>query len=380
MSARLLYFVTEDWYFCSHRLPLAIAAREAGFDVTVVTRVRKHGAAIRAAGVALVPFEISRRSINPMRELVTVWRLYRVYRRVRPDIVHNVAMKPVLYGSLAARLAGIDGVVNALAGMGWLFTSPGARARLIKHWVRIALGRLLTSGIAIVQNPDDRDLLSRLGLPNASIRRIPGAGVDPVRFQPIPEPGGIPLVVLPARLLWDKGVGEFVQAARFLRSLSVKARFALVGDPDASNPASVSAPQLADWVRSGVVEHWGWLDDMPGVFSKAHIVCLPSYREGLPKALIEAAACGRPIVTTDVPGCREVVRAGENGLLVSQRNPLALAQALRYLIENREVRQKMGKRGREIALSEFSLHRIIDETLTVYRELMPQGLSDYDGK
>lgn len=371
MSAKLLYFVTEDWYFCSHRLALAVAAREAGFDVTVVTRVREHGETIRLAGLALVPFDISRSGMNPVYELMTLWRLYGVYRRTCPDVVHNVAMKPVLYGSLAARLAGVRGVVNALAGMGWLFTSAGGRARVIKHWVRVALGRLLTRGIAIVQNPDDAKFLSRLGVPRDQIRRISGAGVDLVRFQPGPEPIGVPLVVLPARLLWDKGVGEFVQAALILRSLAVRARFVLVGDPDPANPASVPAAQVADWVQSGAVEHWGWSNDMPGVFTRAHVVCLPSYREGLPKALIEAAACARPIVTTDVPGCREVVRNGENGLLVGERDPLALAQALRYLIENRGAREEMGKRGREIALAEFSSEKIITETLAVYRELVP---------
>lgn len=368
---RILYFVTEDWYFCSHRLPLAIAAREAGFSVTVVTRVREHGDAIRAAGLELVPFEIARSSMNPLRELFTLWRLLVVYLRIRPDIVHHVAMKPVLYGSLAAYLAGVPGVINALAGMGWLFTSARGRARLIKHGVRVALRRLLARGIALVQNPDDAELLSRLGVPDRNIRRIAGSGVDLAYFHPSPEPEGVPVIVLPARLLWDKGVGEFVEAARVLKARGLSTRFLLVGDPDPANPASVPVGRLVEWVREGTVEHLGWIHDMPGVYARAHIVCLPSYREGLPKALIEAAAAGRPIVTTDVPGCREVVANGVQGLCVPPRDAHALAEALARLIADPVLRVRMGAAARARAETEFGLDAVIDQTLALYREVAP---------
>jgi glycosyltransferase involved in cell wall biosynthesis len=371
MSARLLYFVTEDWYFCSHRLPLAVAARDAGFDVTVVTRVREHGEAIRAAGLTLVPFEIVRSGMNPLHELVTLWRLIVLYRHTQPDIVHQVAMKPVLYGSLAACVAGVHGVINALAGMGWLFTSAGGGARLIKGGVRLALGRLLTRGIALVQNPDDAELLARLGVPKGNIRRIAGSGVDLVRFHPTPEPEGVPVIVLPARLLWDKGVGEFVEAARILRARGVGARFMLVGEPDPANPASISTEQVTDWVKGGVVEHVGWVNDMPSVFAQAHIVCLPSYREGLPKALIEAAAAGCPIVTTNVPGCREVVEDGVQGLCVSPRDANALADALARLIADPAMRARMGEAARLRAEMKFGLDAVITQTLALYREAIP---------
>lgn len=371
MSARLLYFVTEDWYFCSHRLPLAIAARDAGYDVTVVTRVREHGEAIRSAGLDLESFEIARSGTNPWRELLTLVRLVALYRRIRPDIVHHVAMKPVLYGSLAAYLAGVRSVINALAGMGWLFTSAGGGARLIKRGVRMALGRLLARGVALVQNPDDAELLARLGVPRANIRRIAGSGVDLVRFHPTPEPDGVPMIVLPARLLWDKGVGEFVEAARILRSRGVSARFVLAGDPDPANPASIAATQVADWVQDGAVEHMGWLNDMPSVFANAHVVCLPSYREGLPKALIEAAAAGRPIVTTDVPGCREVVEDGVHGICVPPRDANTLAGALERLIADPALRAIMGAAARKRAEMEFGLDAVIAQTLALYREVVP---------
>lgn len=365
---RLVYFVTEDWYFCSHRLPLAVAARAAGYEVTVVTRVRAHGEVIRAAGLDLAPFEIARGGMNPLAELATLARLIGVYRRIRPDIAHHVAMKPVLYGSLAARIAGVPHVINALAGMGWLFTSAGGAAALLKSLVRAALRRLLARGIALVQNPDDAALLERLGVDARRIRRIAGSGVDLARFHPAPEPPGIPVVVLPSRLLWDKGVGEFVAAARMLKARGVEARFVLAGQPDAANPASIPVTQLARWVEDGVVEHLGWVDDMPRVFREAHIVCLPSYREGLPKALIEAAAAGRPIVTTDVPGCREVVEDGVHGLRVPPRDAVALADALARLIADAGLRARIGASARARAEAEFGIEAIVAQTLALYRE------------
>lgn len=367
MSTRLLYLVTEDWYFCSHRLPLAIAARDAGYEVTVVTRVREHGETIRAAGLELIPFEIARSGMNPLRELLTLVRLIILYRRTRPDIVHHVAMKPVLYGSIAATVTGVRGVINALAGMGWLFTSARAGASLIQRGVRMALGRLLARGIALVQNPDDAQLLACLGVPRESIRCISGSGVDLQRFHPTPEPGGVPVIVLPARLLWDKGVGEFVEAARILRSRGVSARFVLAGDPDPANPASISATQVARWVQDRAVEHMGWVNDMPSMFASAHIVCLPSYREGLPKALIEAAAVGRPIVTTDVPGCREVVNDGIHGFCVPPRDANSLAGALEKLIADPPLRVRMGAAARKRAEAEFGLDTVMAQTMVLYR-------------
>jgi glycosyltransferase involved in cell wall biosynthesis len=363
---KLIYFVTEDWYFCSHRLTLAVAAQAAGYDVTVVTRVREHGDMIRAAGLKLIPFEIARTSVNPLREFGTLWRLVRMYRREQPQIVHHVAMKPVLYGTIAARFAGAR-VINALAGMGWLFTSGGGKARTLKPVVRWTLGRLLRRGIALVQNPDDARLLEKLGVAPEQIRLIPGAGVDLQAFSPRPEPEGVPVVVLPARLLWDKGVGEFVAAARLLQGKGIAVRFVLAGQPDEANPSAVPREQIAAWVTEGIITHLGWAKDMPAVLAGCHIVCLPSYYgEGIPKSLIEAAACGRPIVTTDMPGCREIVHHGDNGLLVPPRDAAALAGALEQLLGDAAMRERMGARGRQRAEQEFGLERVIQQTLALY--------------
>jgi glycosyltransferase involved in cell wall biosynthesis len=366
---KLCFFVTEDWFFVSHRLPLAVAARAAGYDVCVATRVRNHGEVIRAAGLQLLPFENSRSGVNPIAELSTVLRLIRLWRRERPDIVHHVAMKPVLYGSIAARLAKTPNVINALAGMGWLVTSGTGLARWLKPVVRWVLGRLLRTGTVVVQNPDDALLLTRLGVPEWRIRRIAGSGADLHRFVPRPPPAGPPVVVLPARLLWDKGVAEFVAAARLLTRRGVRARFVLAGSPDPPNPSSVPPAQIAQWVAEKVIEAPGWIEDMPALLASSSIVCLPSfYGEGIPKCLIEAAAAGLPIVTTDTPGCREIVHAEDNGILVPPKDEHALAGALERLIGDPALRARMGSRGRARAEQEFSLESVIEQTLALYRE------------
>jgi glycosyltransferase involved in cell wall biosynthesis len=366
---KLLFLVTEDWYFVSHRLPLAVAASQAGFDVSVATRVKQHADIIRKAGVRLIPFEMSRRAGNPFRELIGLISLYRCER---PDIVHHVALKPVLYGSISACLGGVPAQVDAVAGLGWLFISRSWLARLVSPAIRWLLARLLSAPRCrvIVQNPDDSELLRKAGVPESNLRMIRGAGVDIVAFSPgadSPEPL---CVMMATRILWDKGVGEFVEAARSLKQSGSKVRFVLVGDPDEDNPASVPEATLQAWKKENVVEWLGHCDDMAAMLNTAHVVCLPSYREGLPKVLIEAAACGKPIVTTDVPGCREVVCDGDNGFLVPVRDSKSLSEALSRLIENPKLRTQMGKRSREIALKEFSSERVIDQTLNIYKELV----------
>lgn len=364
---RLLFVVTEDWYFVSHRLPLAAAARAAGYDVTVATREALHGDAIRNAGIRLIPFNLSRRGGNPLREVVSLWRLY---RRERPDLVHHVALKPVMFGALAAWLARVPAQVNAVAGLGWLFTTSSGLVRLVRPALRRTLARLLDRPhcLTIVQNPEDLALLERSGVAASRLRLIRGAGVDLQVFRSAAPPPEPVCVVLVARMLWDKGVGEFVQAARRLTEAGVYARFVLVGDSDPANPASVPEETLRDWNGQHGVEWWGRRDDMPAVLQTAHVACLPSYREGLPKTLLEAAACGLPIVTTDAPGCREVVDDGVNGLLVPVRDVAGLEAALRRLILDPDLRHRMGEQSRARAEAEFGLERVIEQTLAVYGE------------
>lgn len=368
MKKKLLYFVSEDWYFCSHRLSLAVAAKDAGYDVAVVTRVTAHGERIRDAGLRLVPFEMSRRAMNPFLEVRVLWRLARVYRREKPDIVHHVAMKPVLYGTLAARVCGVRHVVNALAGMGWILASGTWLARIIK-WSVLSLFRvILPRTSVIVQNRDDAELIRDLGCHRVHLIR--GAGVDVAAIEVSSEPPGPCVVLLAARMLWDKGVGEYVEAARILRARGASVRMLLIGDPDTSNPASIPRDTLRAWHDSGAVDWLGLRDDVPALLQRSHVVCLPSYyREGIPKFLLEGLAAGLPVVTTDTPGCRETVAEGVNGFLVPPRDALALADALDSLISDDKLRKSMGLASRNLAISEFSSERIIAETLTVYASL-----------
>lgn len=370
---RLLFLVTEDWYFWSHRLDLARAARDAGMEVLLATRVQDHGKRIEKEGFKLLPLHLVRLSRNPLRELAAVIELTRLYRRERPDIVHHVALKPIVYGSIAARLAGVPSVVNAFAGLGYAFIARREKVWLLRLLIRQALRWAMahSHSLVIFQNQEDCEELVQAGLVRKTHARvIRGAGVDTVRFAPRPFPSGEPVMMLAGRMLWDKGIGEFVAASRLLKQWGIPARFVLVGQPDHANPASIPLAQLRRWQEEGTVEWWGVREDMPNVLASAQVVVLPSYREGLPKILLEAAACAIPIVATDVPGCREIVRAGENGFLVLPRDSESLAKAIAALFKDSSLRERMGARGREIVVNEFSMERIARDTLALYRELM----------
>ena len=370
---RILFLVVEDWFFRTHRLPLARACREAGAEVFVMAHVNGPTGDLEAAGLQVIPWRFRRGSLNPLREILSLARVVQVYRHLRPDLVHHVSLKPVVYGGLVARWFGVP-AVNAVTGLGHVFTANSIKMRVLGRsliWLLLAAMRRSRSK-AIFQNPEDMETLVSRGIVSASDSMlIRGAGVDLSEFVATPEPQGTATVVLATRMLWNKGVGVFVEAARELRNRGVSARFVLVGDPDPENPASVSHEQLRQWHASGVVEWWPKRSDMPLVFSQSNIVCFPSYYgEGVPKVLLEAAACGRAAITTDSPGCRGAVRHGENGLLVPPRDSAALAEAILRLLEDPALRARMGARGREIAVGEFAVERVIAETLEVYRSLL----------
>lgn len=371
LRQKLLFVVTEDWYFVSHRLPLGAAAVKQGYEVVVATRVRNHGDVILNAGIRLIPFELSRRSGNPFKE---IWSLFRLYRSEHPAIIHHVALKPVIFGTIAAWLARSGAQVNAISGLGWMFISSRLVMRMLQPGLCWIMARVLNRkySITIIQNTQDRALLSRAGVDAKHIRLISGAGVDIDAFYPVPSPPGLPCVMLVARMLWDKGIGEFVEAARILSEQGVHARFVLVGDTDTANPAVIPESVLQEWHGKWGVEYWGRREDMPVVWQSAHIACLPSYREGMPKSLLEAAACGLPIVTTDVPGCQEVIVDGQEGMLVQVRNATALAQALKSLIEQPELRSTMGAKARKRAEELFNQERVVAATLEIYNEVLSQ--------
>lgn len=370
---KLLLFVSVDWFFWSHFLDRAVAAARDGFDVVVVTHVTEHREKIEAAGLKVIHLTLDRKSVNPFLAFVALFRLWKILRRERPSIVHNVALKPIILGSLAARLMGRVPIVNAVVGGGFIFSSNGLVARSIRFPIGLALKLLLNPPMSrvVFENSDDLKSFVSLGYvhPRDAVL-IRGAGVDLARYTQNDVAAGIPLIVLPARLLWDKGIGEFVDAARLLKRDRVIARFVVVGGPDPDNRASIDGETLAKWREEAVVEFWGFRSDMPAVLAKASVVCLPSYREGLPKALLDGMAAGLPCVTTDVPGCREAVVDGVNGILVAPRDHVALAQALRTLILDVKQRKSMGILGYSIAKKEFHNTLIQEKTSAVYRQLL----------
>lgn len=375
---RILYFVSEDWYFWSHRLPVARKARDQGFKVTVATRVTAHGDLIRSEGFELAPISLDRSGMNPITELRSLWQVFKIYRAVRPDIVHHVALKPALYGSWAAALTGVPATLNAYAGLGHLFTTASHRlalARLIFTFGMVAIQRLRGTW-SLFQNDDDRELFTSLGIaaPERS-STIRGSGVDVDYFHPPPSyPTGVPIALLASRMLKTKGVEDFVETARILKRRGVPIRMALAGEPDPYNPASVTEEWLKSVAEEGVVEYMGRVDDMPAALATASIAVLPShYREGLPKSLLEAAAAGLPIVAFDIPGCREIVRNEVNGFLTPSRDKDALADAIERLARDRELRLRWGAVSRKIAVEEFSDTIVADQTFKLYEQLLSQA-------
>ena len=367
----LLYVVTEDWYFCSHRLPVARAARDAGWDVIVATRVGKHGERILKEGFRLIPIRLRRRSLAPWRELMAIAELLRIYRRERPDLVHHVAMKPVFHGSLAAAIAGVPSVVNALAGMGYVFASSGLEARLLRPLVKTAFRWLLDrpNSRLILQNPDDVAAMTDGTVAAERVALIRGSGVDTRAFAPVEEPGGTPVAVMVSRMLWDKGVGELVEAARLLRQRDVPLRVVLVGASDPENPTSIPERQLRDWDAAGDIAWWGERSDIAKIWANSHIAVLPSYYEGLPKSLLEAASSARPMIGTDRSGCTEVVHDGVTGLLVPPRDAERLADALERLARDPDLRRRMSAAARALVERELSEDVVVAQTLALYRSL-----------
>jgi glycosyltransferase involved in cell wall biosynthesis len=370
----VLFVVTEDWYFVSHRLALARVLQRDGFEVALASRFTVHRAPLEAEGIRCHPIQLRRRASSLWAEWRAIAELRSLYRDERPDIVHHVALKPVVFGGLAA--LGLRGlrVVHAIAGLGFLYSSSEWRAQA-GRWVAAPLLRLLlgrpTSWV-IVQNPDDAATLRDAGIGDAArTQLIRGAGVDLAEFQPDAVPAEPSMVLCAGRMLRDKGVPEFVEAAALLRRQGVHARFVLAGGTDPDNPRSLTEAELKAWVREGTVEWLGRRSDMPEVLASAAVVCLPTtYGEGIPKILIEAAASARPIVATAWPGCREVVRDGVNGLLVPPRDPVALAAALGALLGDPHRRAVMGAAGRAIAERDFSIESVAAATIELYHRML----------
>jgi glycosyltransferase involved in cell wall biosynthesis len=368
---RLLYVVTEDWFFLSHRLPMARAARAAGFEVHVATNVADVAAAIAREGFVLHPVRFARGRLSPLATLATIRALRRLHREIAPDLVHHVALQPTVLGSLAA-LGLPVARVNAVTGLGYAFIAESRKARIVRRVIGTLLRFLVDRrrSVALVQNPDDRALLQGLGIAAERIVLIPGSGVDVERFQPAPEPAGPVTLGFVGRLLDDKGIRVLVAAHRLLRAKGVAVDLMIAGTPDPANPASVSQTEAESWAREPGVTWLGHVDDIATVWARAHIAVLPSRREGLPLSLLEAAACGRPMVATDVPGCREVAIAWQTGLLVPPDGPGALATAIEMLVETPEMRERFGRAARRLAEERFASTAIGRAVVDLYTRLL----------
>lgn len=369
-------FGNTDWYLYNFRLPLLHRLREEGARLLLISPPGEYGEKLKAMGFDWRPLPMERRSLNPLAEAKLLLHIAGLMRREQVAIIHGFTIKPAIYAGIAGRLAGVKGRVSAVAGLGFVFISDSLKARVLRPVVRTAAWLAFGGRNArlIVQNPDDRAAFvdKRLVDP-AKVHTIPGSGVDLARFQVSNRVRGEgePLkVLLAARMLWDKGLAEFVEAARILKAQGRNIRFLLAGEPDPGNPAACAAEDLAGWTAEELVEHLGHVDDMPGLLAEVDVVVLPSYREGLPKTLIEAAGCALPLVTTDVPGCREVVTHEEDGLLVTVREHEGLVEAIGRLDDDAELRRRLGMAAREKALRLFDVEIVMRRTLDVYRELL----------
>ena len=376
MGRKILYLISEDWYFISHRLPMARAAKRAGYEVHVATRVSECADAITREGFALHPIHWQRGSLNPVRLVGAVRETRQVYQHVKPDLVHHVAVVPTIIGSLAA--FGLPIIrLNALAGLGFAFTSDTVKARAVRPFAKLLLRWLLNRpGTAVlVQNPDDYAVVSALGMGKEAIALIPGSGVDTEQLVPMPEPAGPFTIAFVGRLLDDKGVRMLVRAHELLNARGQSVQTLLAGEPDPANPASIPNRVLDTWRRIANLRLLGHVDDIHTIWAQSHVAVLPSRREGLPMSLLEAAACGRPLIATNVPGCREIARKDINALLVPVDDVEALAKAIETLMNDRELRIRFGEASRKIVADEYSSVRIGREITDLYSRLLDGLLS-----
>lgn len=376
---KIILFANTEWYLFNFRLSLAKALQAKGHEVLLISPPGEYGARLQAQGFRWEALPMDRKSLNPLQELRLLAYLCQLYRREQPALAHHFTIKCVVYGSIAALVARVPARVNAVAGMGYVFTNQALKARLLRPVVR-GLMRLVLNGRGarlILQNNDDMAAFAKAGLARPELTRlVMGSGVDLARFTPrVPSVQARPdvqptRVVLAARLLWDKGIAEYAEAARQLKAKGLPIRFLLAGAPDPGNPAAIPQATLDGWQGEGLIELLGQVSDMAALFATVDMVVLPSYREGLPKSLIEAAACALPLVTTDVPGCREVVTHEVDGLLVPVKDAKALASAIERLHLDPAWARELGLAARARALREFDEKIVIGKTLAVYRELL----------
>lgn len=373
---KILFVVNVDWFFLSHRLPLALEAKRSGYTVYIAAADTGKAKDVKSYGLHFIDVQFLKSSETIFKEILVVHKLRKLYRKINPILIHHVTIRPVLYGSIAARAEKIPAVLNALSGLGYVYINNTFKNKI----ARIIFDQLFKWGfnhpnnILVLQNPDDvQVILARKIISITKIRIIPGSGVDTDLYKPKPNRSSDKeaiRIALIGRMLFDKGITEFVEAARICNSNEINATFHLYGAPYDNNPMSVSNRQLAMWNKEGNVQVHGYVDNIPEILNQLDIVCLPSYREGLPKSLIEASSAGLPVIATNVPGCREAVLDGISGYLVEMKNSASLAQRIEELANDPKKRKAFGIKGRELVIKKFSLQIIIKKTMECYCYLL----------
>ncbi|AIF81294.1 alpha-D-QuiNAc alpha-1,3-galactosyltransferase [endosymbiont of Acanthamoeba sp. UWC8] len=366
---KIILFSNADWHFVAHLMPIALAAKEKGYDIKVITCVNEHGEEIKKQGLELFPINLERFGLNIFKELKIIFQLIAVYRKEKPDIAQHFGIKPILYGSIAAIFNKVPKVINTFLGMGFVFISD-------KLWVKairvvftnlLKLFMLKQNSIIIVQNKDDKELLLKENIAKpAQIFAQCSVGIDLKNFLPLSEPNGKPVFALMARMILDKGIAEFAAAAEIINNKGLEAEFWLVGAPDPDNSRSVTEYQLREWEDKKIIKWLGFQSNIKTIWEKAHVAVLPSYREGLSRSLLEAAALGRALITTDAPGCRELVEDGINGLLVKVRDADSLAEAIEKLIVDNQLRTSLALKARETVVRDYSEEVIVKRMLKFY--------------
>lgn len=371
---KLLFVLNNSKYFISHRLPIAVEAKKRGYEVHIACPDEDSNQIFKKAGIIYHHIPLSRRGMNPFAELGSIFALSRLFKRLKPDLVHLVTIKPYLYGGIAARLSRVSSVVSAVAGLGTLFVSDNPKARIIRLILlplyKYAFGH--PNQAIIFQNKHDQSMLADWsGFVPLKAILIKGSGVEVEKYQQICEPTGTPIITFAARLLKEKGVAEFIEAAKILRKRGLGVNFWVAGDIDVGNPKTITEAELNCWKNEEVVTFLGFRNDIPNLYSKSNIICMPSYYgEGLPKSLIEAAACGRAVITADVPGCRDAIIPNKTGLLVTAKDSESLANAIQKLIRDPVLRKKMGEEGRKFAEAEFHIDKVVDRHMRIYQALI----------
>jgi glycosyltransferase involved in cell wall biosynthesis len=364
---RLLYVVNEDWAFLLNRLPMARAAQKAGFEIHVATRVNDGARAIETEGFTLHPIPLHRGGISPLSVIPAILALRQITGRIKPDIAHHSGLQCCVFGSIAA-VGKPFPYVSALTGMGYVFTSATWRTRLLRKILKWLLPPLLNrpGDVVLVQNPDDRAALADVGIKEERMVLIPGSGVNTDALQPLPEPDGPITFGFAGRLLTDKGIRALVAAHDIVRRQGLETDLLIAGNPDPANPASVSVEEVNEWTRRPGITWLGHVKDISSLWKRCHFAVLPSHREGLPGSLMEAAACGRAMIATDAPGCREIVIDDQTGLLVPIEDPQALAQAIVKLATSPELRARYGNAARELVVSKLSAKIIGEQVVRLY--------------